>query len=230
MTWSKPTDITATTKKPEGAWYATGPGCGIQLTGGRLVIPCDHSAAPPKIAWRSHVIYSDDHGKTWQIGGVIDSQSNECQIVELTDGALMINMRNHADKKDGTYNRAVAISRDRGQTFSAVSYDPALIEPVCQASLFRYSINPPGTKNRLLFANPADRKRVNMTVRLSYDEGQTWPVARSLHEGPSAYSALAVLPDRTIACFYERGDKGPYEKITFARLSLEWLTNGADSP
>jgi sialidase-1 len=81
-----------------------------------------------------------------------------------------------------------------------------------------------------LFANPASTKRVNMTVRMSFDEGGTWPVARQIHAGPTAYSALAVLPDRTIGLLYERGDKQPYEKITFARLSLEWLTTAPSTP
>ena len=67
-----------------------------------------------------------------------------------------------------------------------------------------------------------------MTVRLSYDEGKTWPVDKSLHEGPSAYSCLTVLPDMTVACLYERGDTNPYETITFARFTLDWLTDGVD--
>ena len=65
-----------------------------------------------------------------------------------------------------------------------------------------------------------------MTVRLSYDEGSTWAVSRALHEGPAAYSSLVVLPDRTIGLLFERGDRSPYERITFARFTLEWLTSG----
>ena len=68
-----------------------------------------------------------------------------------------------------------------------------------------------------------------MTVRLSYDEGATWRVAKLLHAGPAAYSALTVLPDRSIGCLYERGSKSAYETITFARFSLEWLTEGKDA-
>lgn len=69
-----------------------------------------------------------------------------------------------------------------------------------------------------------------MTIRVSYDEGLSWPVAKEIHSGPSAYSALAVLPDMTIGCLYERGEKSPYETVTFARLSLEWITDGLDRP
>ena len=70
-TWSKPRLITADVKKPDWGWYATGPGNAIQLTRGkhrgRLVIPCDHRVKGDDKDWgtagRSHVIYSDDHGK-----------------------------------------------------------------------------------------------------------------------------------------------------------------------
>jgi len=62
-----------------------------------------------------------------------------------------------------------------------------------------------------------------MTVRLSYDEGKTWPVSRVLYPGPSAYSCLAVLPDGDIVCLYEAGQEHPYEKIVFARFGLDWL-------
>ena len=68
-----------------------------------------------------------------------------------------------------------------------------------------------------------------MTVRLSYDECMTWPVARTIHSGPSAYSCLAVLPDLRIACLYERGSQHPYENIALACFNTEWLTQGQDS-
>jgi sialidase-1 len=115
-------------------------------------------------------------------------------------------------------------------TWSPVTSDPALIEPVCQASLIRYTLSPAFTKNRLLFSNPATQdKRIKMTVRLSYDEGRTWPVAKLLNLGPSGYSCLTVLRDMQIGCLYERGDRGSTQEVTFARFSLEWLTDGADS-
>jgi sialidase-1 len=85
-------------------------------------------------------------------------------------------------------------------------------------------------RNRILFSNPASTTaRENLTVRLTYDEGKTWPVARQVHAAPAAYSCLAVLPDMTVACFYERGDNHPYEKLTLARFNVEWLTEGRNS-
>ncbi|MHC4742445.1 MAG: exo-alpha-sialidase [Planctomycetota bacterium] len=234
-TWSDAGQITDTAKKAEWRWYATGPGVGIQLRkgpyGGRLVVPCDHSVETPNDpdGYNSHVIISDDHGETWQIGGVIRPKVNECQIVELSDGRLMINMRNYDYSKNC---RAIATSSDGGLSFSAISHDPALVEPICQASFLRYTLESQTGRDRLLFSNPARAKRGDrkeMTVRLSYDEGKTWPVSRILHSGPAAYSCLAVLPNADIACLYESGKNNPYETITFARFTLDWLTATAEN-
>ena len=188
-----------------------------------MVIPCNHVIGTEAT---NHVIYSDDHGKTWHLGGSTDPKTDENQLVELSDGSLMLNIRNYREQG----HRGISLSKDGGLTWSPVVSDPILIEPVCMASLIRYTEIPQFTKNRLLFSNPATQnERIKMTVRLSYDEGKTWPVAKLLNPGPSAYSCLAVLPDGQIGCFYERGDHSAYEKVTFARFSLEWLTDGADS-
>lgn len=225
QTWSKPVEITATTKRPDWTWYATGPGAGIQLRDGRMVIPCDHDVAG---LHNSHVIFSDDHGATWSLGGVATPHVNECEVVELADGRLMLNMRNYNREH---HARAVATSDDRGKTWSKLTYDPTLVEPICQASIRRHSLAESGDKNRLLFSNPADANvRRNMSVRLSCDEGKTWPIVKTLHAGPASYSCLAVLPDGGILCLYERGEKGPCERITLARFGLGWLTDGKDQP
>jgi sialidase-1 len=230
LTWSKPREITKGAKRPEWTWYATGPCTGIQLERGehkgRLVIPCDHIEAGTK-KYYSHVIFSDDHGATWELGGSTPTDEvNECQVVELADGRLMLNMRNYYRVKK---NRAVSVSSDGGMTWSALWRDASLAEPRCQASIFRYSLASDGGKDRLLFSNPAHPdSRVNMTVKMSYDEGKTWAVAKTLHGGPAAYSCLAVLDGGEIACLYEAGDKGAYETIVFERFSLEWLTDGKD--
>jgi sialidase-1 len=212
-TWSRPTEITKDVKRPDWTWYATGPGVGIQLKSGRLVIPCDNKVAGTK-ANQSHVIYSDDHGVTWKLGGVVGPKCNESQIVELADSSLMLNMRSY----QANNRRRVALSKDGGLTWTDPVGDPTLIEPVCQASLIR---GPAG----LLFSNPASTKREKMTVRTSADEGKSWSAGKVLWEGPAAYSCLSVLPDGTVGCLYERGDKEPYETITFARFSAEWLND-----
>jgi sialidase-1 len=215
-TWSEPVEITSATKEPDWTWYATGPGVGIQLGSGRLLVPCDHAVAGSGVR-RSHVIYSDDHGVSWKLGGVVGDHTNECQAVELKDGTVLINMRSY----HGQNCRAIATSRDGGLTWSDVTLDPTLIEPVCQASLIRL-ISRDDT-DQLLFSNPASTRRERMTVRVSDDGGKSWPVARLLHAGPSAYSCLTVLPNGTITCLYEQGIEHPYERVVFARFSLEWL-------
>ena len=124
--------------------------------------------------------------------------------------------------------RKIAHSRDGGATWGEVTEDPALVEPRCQGSLQVLTDTVTGDRNRLLFANPASLTRDHFTVRLSYDEGRTWPVAKLVHAGPAAYSCLTVLADGGVGALYERGTREPYERITFARFSLDWLTDGAD--
>jgi sialidase-1 len=225
LTWSTPVEITATVKPPGWTWYATGPGVGIQTRSGRLVIPANHAEFPGG-THRSHLFFSDDGGKMWALGASADPGTNESQVVELADGRLMLNMRNHPPKS--TNSRMVAISNDGGRTLSNARPDEALIEPPAQASILRYSTAADQGRNRLLFSNPASSRRERLTVRVSYDEGATWPVARALYDGPSAYSTLAVLPDRSIGVLFEQGENSPYEKITFARFTLAWLTDGKD--
>jgi sialidase-1 len=224
-TWSAPVEITSRVKARDWTWYATGPGVGIQTRSGRIVVPGNHAEAKTGIH-RSHVFFSDDGGKTWTLGASSDAGTNESQVVELADGGLLLNMRNHPPKPENF--RMIARSTDGGRTLSAAVPDRALVEPPAQASLLRFSSAGTEDRNRLIFANPASTARERMTVRLSYDEGLTWAISRVLHEGPSAYSSMVMLPDRSIGLLFERGDRSPYERITFARFTLEWLTRGSD--
>jgi sialidase-1 len=224
-TWSDAVEITANVKHPDWTWYATGPGVGIQTSNGRLIVPANHAVAVTAVH-HSHVIFSDDGGKSWQIGGRSDPGTNESQVVERADGRLMLNMRNHPPRAENF--RMTATSADLGQTWSTAQPDRALIEPPAQASLLRLTTAKAQDRNRLLFSNPASARRERMTVRVSYDEGASWPESRVVHEGPAAYSSLVVLPDASIGLLFERGERAPYETITFARLTLEWVTGGAD--
>jgi len=222
VTWAKPKDITKTTKKPDWTWYATGPCHGIQLGRGkhkgRLVIPCDHIEATTK-HYYSHAIYSDDHGKTWQLGGSTpEHKVNECAVAELSDGRLLLNMRNYDRNKKA---RQVAISEDGGETWKDQRFDPVLIEPICQGSLL--TVYPPEDHAGpwLLFSNPASTSgRTHMTVRLSLDDGRTWATSKLLHAGGSAYSDLVSIGENEIGCLYE---KDGYRTIALARFALEWL-------
>lgn len=223
ITWSKPTEITKDVKKSDWTWYATGPGSGIQIERGpyknRLIIPCDHIEAGTK-HYYSHIIYSDDSGKTWQLGGrTPEHLVNECEAVELTGGRIMLNMRNY----DLSMRfRQTAVSDDGGLSWYEQRFDTALIEPVCQAAIERYSWAEGNSDNVVLFSNPASGdKRINMTLRASFDDGKTWPVSEILHEGPSAYSDLAVMHNGNIIILYEAGIENPYETIVFTQVPFE---------
>ena len=222
LTWTTPEDISATTREPDWRWYATGPCHGIQLDDGTLMIPCDHSLSPDNKDWFSHVIYSSDHGETWQLGGTAGPYCNESTVAQLSDGRLYLNMRSYKGKAA----RQVAYSSDKGITWSSPVDDTTLVEPVCQGSVLRLNDDETGA-NRLLFSNPASTKRENLTIRLSNDKSESWPVSRTLHAGPAAYSDLVALGDNAIGCLYEKGESTPYETITFARIPLNWLTAGA---
>ncbi len=217
-TWSKPVEITKDVKPADWTWYATGPVNGIQTRSGRLVIPCDHEVMGHR-GFYSHVIYSDDRGATWKLGGSASEMTDESTVVELSDGSLMLNMRSNAKR----FRRAVSVSKDGGMTWSAPRFDDALVEPTCQGSLIRYPGRGKRGTARLLFSNPASEKRARMTVRFSDDDGRTWKHAKLIHEGPSAYSSLAVLKDGTVGLLYEKGAQSPYETITFARFTFAWL-------
>lgn len=230
VTWSKPIDVTAMVKKPEWSAGSTGIGRGVQLRSGRLVIPRYRATYQPgnttPLNSESYVSYSDDHGQTWRIGGVasVAGGTNECQVVELVDGSLLLNMRGVTGN-----HRKIARSRDGGMTWTEIHEDAELIEPRCQGSLLNFTDTIAHDRNRLLFGNPASLERKNYTVRLSYDEGRSWSVARQIFAGPAAYSCLTILADQSVGCLYECGAKDPYERITFARFNLEWLTDGKDT-
>jgi sialidase-1 len=171
------------------------------------------------------VIYSDDHGRSWKLGGSTpEHQVNECEVVELTDNRLLLNMRNY-DRSQRA--RQQAISRDGGLSWAQQRHVPELIEPICQASIRRLSWPGGGKPGVLLFSNPASTSRERLTLKASFDDGETWPVSRLLDPRPSAYSCLAVLPDGTAGILYEAGERNPYESLVFARFTLDWLTEAA---
>lgn len=207
-TWDEPSEITADVKDPDWTWYATGPCNGIQLRSGRLLIPCDHVRSD-KSMW-SHVIYSDDRGRSWKRGGNAGPECNESTMAELGDGSLMLNMRSYAKKN----RRAVSLSSDGGITWSTPELQEDLIEPVCQASLIRTS------RGILLFSNPASQKRENMTVKASAD-GRAWRTLHTIHEGPSAYSNLVELRRGSVGLLYERGAASPYDGIAWTTFSVK---------
>lgn len=237
QTWSAPREITDQVKKADWRWYATGPGVGIQLRhgrhAGRLLIPCDHSQpVDGETVKFSHVFYSDDQGQTWSLGESVARHTDECQVVELRNGLLMINMRNYwgrdGKRPDRDRMRAVAVSTDGGHSWEKLRFDANLVEPICQASLVAAPATAGRDSHRLLFCNPASRtSRHRLTVRASLDGGHTWPRTAVLHTGPAAYCCLAILPDGQIGCLYESGKRHPYERIVFARFPFDCLNSAA---
>lgn len=253
LSFSKPTEITAAIEKlkPSYEWQsiAVGPGHGIRLQNGRLIAPIWMSTGKGGHAHRPSIIstvYSDDDGKTWQLGDTIANETkplvnpNESILLELADGRVMINIRSESPE----HRRAVAISLDGSTKWSVPKFQEELLEPICMANLVRWTTAKTGGKNRIVFSNPHNleranakpgqgRDRKNVSLKLSYDEGETWPINKTLEAGPSGYSDLAITPDGTLLCFYERSKVDEATKkrtafLTIARVSLDWLTDGKD--
>ncbi len=218
QTWSPAREITEHVKRPDWTWYATGPGAGLRLTrgstAGRVVIPCDHKSPAGNF---SHLILSDDDGSTWRIGAVSPPGLNECVAVELADGAVMVNSRNHGTTM---VHRGVCVSPDGGETFDDGLFrrDQTLVEPRCQASTRRHSWPQGDEPGLILFSNPASSsKRTAMTIRGSRDEADTWPLEYTVYPGGSAYSDLAVQPDGRLLLLFE---KDGYATIEFCSFEL----------
>ena len=226
LTWSDAREITADVKKPEWTWYATGPCHAVQKVKaphkGRIIVPCDHGDFDEKVS-HSHIIYSDDDGLTWHLGGD-PGTGNESTVAELKNGALMLIMRGtRTPDRTGQY-RTVSLSRDGGKTFSAPYKEKALIEPVCEASLINYCANGK-LSSTLLFSNPECMpERKNMTIKQSDDSGRTWHTVILLSEKPAAYSDMVVLGNGDVGIFYETGEEGPYEKMVFSLIPAAVFT------
>lgn len=215
LTWSEPKDITSEVKRPEATSVASGPGIGIELQkgkhAGRSVMPFCQG---PWGNWFVYAAYSDDGGGTWKKGELapykkkVRGWANEVQMVELSDGRLLLNARSMT----GNRKRKIAISDDGGQTWGEVSDEKALLEPECQGSLLAYN------DSTLLFCNPRHRsRRLRGTVYASTDDGKTWPHRKTIYKGGFAYSCLTVLPNGDIGVLFE---KDGYGSIAFTTLKL----------
>ena len=215
--WGNPVNIPSQITKPE--WHHDfkfiTSGRGIQTRSGKLL----HTIVNLKNGL--HVFGSDDHGKSWYLIDTAILPGDESKIVELEDGRWMINSR--VNKSGIRYSH---ISADKGKTWTSKA-ERELIDPGCNGSIIRYtSISDSYKKNRLLFSNAKMTKgRKNLTVRMSYDEGETWTEGKTIYPGGSAYSSLTVLDNGDIGLFFEKDD---YTENVFVSFSLEWLTDGAD--
>ncbi|WP_245573228.1 sialidase family protein [Amycolatopsis benzoatilytica] len=231
-TWSAARDLTATTKLPSWRWYATGPGHATLLKhgryAGRIVVPANHSAAPPAGSpdvgteakyYGGHDLYSDDDGRTWHIGFVDAPQDgviapNETTAAELPDGTVYFSSRNQGSAPD---HRLDAYSTDGGRTLTRpYQVQPAISGPKVEGSVLQTT-----DRRVLLYSGPSDSTmRKTMQLRISQDGGRTWHPGRTLTPSPAGYSDLVQADRSTVGVLYETGATGPYEKIEFARVAL----------
>ncbi len=207
LLWSAPKDVTRSVKRKEIVTStATGPGTGIQLERGihkgRIIFPFNQG---PYNRWKVYAVYSDNLGKSWNIGGTAPEGSrglgNEVQMVELENGDILLNSRSAAGEK----LRKKSVSKDGGVSWSPLLDEPGLPEPQCQGSILRFNFPESDQPGRIMFANPASQnKRVSGTIRLSYDEGETWPISRLIYNGSFAYSCLTKINDQTVGLLFEK--------------------------
>lgn len=215
-TWSEAVDLTDVTRDmrdPNWRCSVVGPGTGIQTKRGRLVIPVWRYAP-----WGVFAVYSDDLGKSWTRGELVPGvEGDECQIVELADGSLLFDIRQQKGPA-----RIMAVSSNGGATWHDVHAGQA-VTPVC-CSIKRLTLKSArGDKDRLLWTGPKGPGRRNLVARLSYDEGNSFPVQREIAPGFGAYSSTSILKDKSIGVLWERGGQKDYQYLTFSRFNLDWL-------
>ena len=203
QTWSKPENWTAKLKNPAWHLFAPGPGNGITMRNGTLVMPTggrDEKGLP-----FSNLMWSKDHGKTWALSSLARSNTNESAVAELSDGSLMLNMRDNRNRKDKseTNGRAVSVTTDLGKTWKVHPSDHrSLPEPVCMASLISHRLK--DGRIVLFFSNPHHKsRRQKMTLQMSLDDGKTWSRQVLLDKNGGAYSSLVMVNDQTVGILYE---------------------------
>ncbi|WP_049580220.1 exo-alpha-sialidase [Streptomyces sp. SBT349] len=245
--WSEPTELTSLFDGNPHAWtlHMPGPGHGIRLDDGRLILQTWHRRAIAyPVAERRYgvsVVHSDDHGRTWHHGGAVPLDGaypvNESRLLQRPDGSLALLGRYASG---GTHPRIVSVSGDRGATWSTPVLDAA-VRPVnaVDTGIARISGGPGGAgetsggghgTSRVVFTRPDSTQRRNLTISLSYDEGMTWPHSRVITEGPASYSDAIALPDGRVGVLFGRdhaeGVSTSFSgKVAFATLDLEWLTS-----
>ena len=232
QTWTEPEDITDfifgdnCIVPEQRTWRASffGSGNGLRTSTGRIIFVAAIRETTAQ-SLNNHAVYSDDNGLTWHVSGRASVSGDEAKVTELVDGRILMSIR-HAGYR--WYN----ISEDGGETWQPTTstwYD--MIAPACNGDLIRYTSENQGyNKNRLLHSVPYGSNREMVTVYVSYDEGETWPVSKCIVPYSSAYSSLCILPDGTIGLYVEEAYAGASGYSTvFYNFSLEWLTDGEDT-
>ena len=226
-TWSQPTDITHILSSGAKTYpfHLPGPGHGIQQSGGRLLLQIWHrkgiSCPGEQREYNVSVIYSDDGGESWHLGGEISDDemaTNESRIFEVSDGSVLINARSFGDNST---RRAVSTSTDGGLTWTELEFQNSFPEHFeCDDGFIQYD------NNIILCSFPDDEvARKNLTVIMSEDGGLTWPIKKRITTDPSFYSDLAVTADKTVICLYGKGGEHKYFPgfVECASFNMEWL-------
>lgn len=241
LTWSSAVNITSQVHRPNQPsrnsayrfkedWrhYANGPGHGMQFTQGphegRILVAANHSEGPRGERgsdYRAHTFYTDDHGDTFHLGASIAIPgSNESSAAEISGGKLLMNIRN---QRGDIRQRIIGLSEDGSASWKETYFDPQLPDPICQGSIL--TIAQKKQAFTLAFSNAADTKnRDNLTIRISQDDGRTWPISLLIDNGAAAgespkdftaYSDLVLLDSKNIGIVYERKD---YSQIVFKKI------------
>lgn len=220
-TWSEPQDITSSIWGPDpvnpfckryhSSFFSSGNSLVLKNGPhkGRMLVAnvCTYDS------WRgicNHAVYTDDGGQSWNVSALAyGGKGDEAKMVELLDGRILMSIRQHG-------NRAYVISEDWGETWGEPAFWPEICTNACNGDLIRYN------DSILLHSVPDSMKRENVSIFLSYDEGRTWPVKKSICHGRSVYSSLTVLPDGTIGAYIEEDPTGACE-LWYMNFSLDWL-------
>lgn len=242
LSWKESKNITGVFNefKPEYNWnvVATGPGHGIQMKNGRLLSAIWLANGAVSGTRRRHApscvatVYSDDGGNTWKRGAIVAdstaaiSNPNESMPVQLEDGRVLMAIRNPGSIK----RRAFSLSEDGIGNWSPVRFDSALFDPTCMASIIVVPARNKNERASIVFINPDSRHiektpRQNLTAKVSYDNGNTWPVQKVLNAGASGYNDLAVGPDGMLYCLYETNtvSKGWNYSLVLKKFNIDWL-------
>lgn len=236
VSWSEPVAITDQVYANHSSWYAgfAGSGHGLCLKDGRLMFVLAIRATG--VPLHNYAIYSDDGGDNWTLStNAATTAGDEAKVVELEDGDILMSIRNPSKG-----NRIFCKSTDRGQTWGKAYFETELKDPACNGDIIRYSYSTDeGSegKSRLLHSLPeSTTTRENVTIYLSEDDGETWPIKKRLVDGYSAYSSLTVLSDGTIGALVEEGkwdSNLPGEdgfQLVFYRFTMDWLTSDVTEP
>ena len=230
-TWSEPRDITnliygKDCPDPErrnwkGMFITAGQA--LQMRNGRIFQSCVtmRSATTPTC---TYAVYTDDLGETWHVSSMVCERGDEGKTVELNNGSLLMSIRH-------TGFRYFTMSHDGGVTWDPYWKQEDIWDPGCNGEMILYTSVWDGyDKNRIVHTMPYSRVRENMTLLLSYDEGKTWPVKKTVWLGGTAYSCCTITKDGKIALFYERqnGQNDGFD-IVCTVVTLDWLTDGADT-